>query len=86
MAKYKLFLITLLAVISLSMMGQSKFVTVSDGVHTGVGECAPLPNLSCDDLPDYGRVLREVCDEVCLLRAESGDPVGTDNAVWILDA
>ena len=31
MAKYKLFLITLLAVISLSMMGQSKFVTVSDG-------------------------------------------------------
>lgn len=49
---------------------RSWFVTVSDGVHTGVGECAPLPNLSCDDLPDYGRVLREVCDEVCLLRAE----------------
>ena len=32
---------------------RSWFVTVSDGVHTGVGECAPLPNLSCDDLPDY---------------------------------
>ena len=49
---------------------RSWFVTVSDGVHTGVGEWAPLPNLSCDALPDYGRVLREVCDEVCLLRAE----------------
>ena len=27
----------------------------------GVGECAPLPQLSCDDLPDYGDVLREMC-------------------------
>ncbi|MBQ9822436.1 MAG: o-succinylbenzoate synthase [Muribaculaceae bacterium] len=31
----------------------------------GVGECAPLPNLSCDDLPDYDAVLRRQCDEVC---------------------
>lgn len=28
----------------------------------GVGECAPLPHLSCDDLPDYGTILRKVCD------------------------
>ena len=31
----------------------------------GVGECAPLPNLSCDDLPDYDAVLRRQSDEVC---------------------
>ena len=31
----------------------------------GVGECAPLPNLSCDDLPDYEEVLRRHCDKVC---------------------
>lgn len=26
--------------------------------RSGVGECAPLPKLSCDDIPDYERVLR----------------------------
>ena len=31
----------------------------------GVGECAPLPKLSCDDLPDYDEVLRRHCDSVC---------------------
>ncbi len=31
----------------------------------GVGECAPLPRLSCDDLPDYDAVLRRYCDDVC---------------------
>jgi len=31
----------------------------------GVGECAPLPQLSCDDLPDYDAVLRRHCDDVC---------------------
>ena len=31
----------------------------------GVGECAPLPKLSCDDLPDYDTVLRCHCDDVC---------------------
>ena len=31
----------------------------------GVGECAPLPKLSCDDLPDYDAVLRQHCDDVC---------------------
>ena len=31
----------------------------------GVGECAPLPNLSCDDVPDYDAVLRRHCDDVC---------------------
>ena len=31
----------------------------------GVGECAPLPRLSCDDVPDYDAVLRRHCDDVC---------------------
>ena len=45
---------------------RSWFLTLSDdaGRH-GVGECAPLPNLSCDDIPDYGEKLRAVCDQFC---------------------
>ena len=39
-------------------------VRVSDGLAVGIGECAPLPQLSCDDMPDYGEVLRRFCDEV----------------------
>ena len=38
-------------------------VTSDDG-RVRVGECAPLPLLSCDDIPDYGQVLRAFCDEV----------------------
>lgn len=30
----------------------------------GIGECAPLPDLSCDARPDYATVLRHFCDEV----------------------
>lgn len=29
----------------------------------GVGECAPLPGLSCDDIPEYGETLRAICDK-----------------------
>ena len=29
--------------------------------HVGVGECAPLPALSCDDVPEYEDVLKETC-------------------------
>lgn len=39
-------------------------MTISDGERIGVGECAPLPNLSCDDIPNYTEVLRRFCDEV----------------------
>lgn len=28
----------------------------------GIGECAPLPELSCDDIPEYEKTLRAVCD------------------------
>ena len=30
----------------------------------GIGECAPLPNLSCDDLPDYEKILEQSCRKV----------------------
>jgi o-succinylbenzoate synthase len=39
-------------------------VRASDGSAVGTGECAPLPQLSCDDIPNYGEVLRGFCDEV----------------------
>ncbi|OUO52891.1 o-succinylbenzoate synthase [Parabacteroides sp. An277] len=29
----------------------------------GIGECAPLPNLSCDDLPNYELLLAKACRE-----------------------
>lgn len=30
--------------------------------RVGIGECAPLPHLSCDDIPNYETVLRNCCD------------------------
>ena len=41
-------------------------VTARDGDSSGVGECAPLPDLSCDALDNvrYREVLRGFCDEV----------------------
>lgn len=39
-------------------------VHVADGGRTAVGECAPLPQLSCDDIPDYEAVLRNFCRQV----------------------
>ena len=46
---------------------RSWFVTFTDPSRPGtegVGECAPLPNLSCDDIPDYAEVLDNLCDHV----------------------
>ena len=45
---------------------KSWIVTLTDGECCGVGECAPLPDLSCDALPDgiYYKVLRGFCDQV----------------------
>lgn len=39
-------------------------VSVTDGTAVGVGECAPLPQLSCDDIVNYEDVLRGFCDDV----------------------
>ena len=43
---------------------KSWFVHLSDGDRTGIGECAPLPDLSCDVRPNYVEVLRQFCDDV----------------------
>ena len=32
--------------------------------RVGIGECAPLPKLSCDDLQGYESVLAHICNEV----------------------
>ena len=44
---------------------KSWFVHLKDGDREGVGECAPLPDLSCDARPDYGEVLAKMCEEFC---------------------
>lgn len=36
-------------------------LTDPESRHYGVGECAPLPALSCDDIPDYDQVLATAC-------------------------
>ena len=51
---------------------KSWFVKISDGTHVGIGECAPLPQLSCDDLPDYGEKLRAKCEKFAAT-IEQGD-------------
>ena len=38
-------------------------VKVIDGERVGIGECAPLPKLSCDDIPDYSEELRVKSEE-----------------------
>lgn len=40
-------------------------IHLSDGQHEGVGECAPLPDLSCDARPDYEDILNKVCADFC---------------------
>ena len=38
-------------------------VKVIDGERVGIGECAPLPKLSCDDIPNYSEELRVKSEE-----------------------
>ncbi|MBR2035044.1 MAG: o-succinylbenzoate synthase [Prevotella sp.] len=42
---------------------KSWMIELTDGQHTGIGECAPLPGLSCDDIPEYEKTLRVLCDK-----------------------
>ena len=35
----------------------------------GIGECAPLPNLSCDDLDNYDSLLQQACNQLELTQA-----------------
>ena len=45
---------------------RSWLVEMTDGIHTVTGECAPLPDLSCDAMPPYiyNNVLRRFCDHL----------------------
>ncbi len=66
-------------------------VTVRDTVtgQTGVGECAPLPDLSCDAIPDYEQRLRDICRlvemndgiDTCLLRPYPSMLFGLETAM-----
>lgn len=47
-------------------------IHLSDGQREGVGECAPLPDLSCDAGPDYREALEKVCAEFCR-QGQNGD-------------
>ena len=42
-------------------------VHLTDGERTGMGECAPLPDLSCDAMPDetYESKLNSFCQDLC---------------------
>ena len=45
----------------------SYFLTVTDDVRPGIkgfGECATLPDLSCDAIPEYETILRQLCKTV----------------------
>ena len=44
---------------------KSWLVRLSEDGREGVGECAPLPDLSCDAMQNYGEVLEKMCAEFC---------------------
>ena len=48
-------------------------VYLSDGERTGVGECAPLPDLSCDARLDYAELLERFCADFCRWQDSQGD-------------
>ena len=50
-------------------------VTVTDGQRTGIGECAPLPQLSCDDVPDYSEELRVKSEEFAAAILEGDEAI-----------
>lgn len=43
------------------------YVTLRENGRQGTGECAPLPDLSCDSLPDYEEYLHAACHLTCQL-------------------
>lgn len=36
---------------------------IDDNCYTGIGECAPLPGLSCDNCADYENILSDACQQ-----------------------
>lgn len=73
---------------------RSWILTVSDErERVGVGECAPLPDLSCDVSPSYEKTLRMFCDMVEqtgqipyeLMRPYPSMLFGLETAFWDLN-
>ncbi len=50
-------------------------VKMTDGDAVGIGECAPLPRLSCDDIPDYSEKLRVKSEEFAAAYQQGGAAV-----------
>ena len=48
-------------------------VHLFDGQREGIGECAPLPDLSCDARPGYAEILDHFCADFCLWQDSQGD-------------
>jgi len=42
----------------------SWFIFLSDGTNTGIGECAPLPDLSIEPLKKMGAKLLQICEQI----------------------
>ena len=72
----------------------SWMLTVADGQgRQGIGECAPLPDLSCDASPEYAKTLRTFCDMVErtgqipyeMLRPYPSMLFGLETAFWDLE-
>jgi len=42
----------------------SWFIFLTDGTATGIGECAPLPDLSIDEIPQMNSKLLQVCEQI----------------------
>ena len=55
---------------------QSWFITITSPDapdRKGMGECAPLPDLSCDAIPEYERILTSICNMFALTGKLSHD-------------
>ena len=52
-------------------------VKVIDGERVGIGECAPLPKLSCDDIPDYSEELRVKSEEFAAAIQKGDEAIAT---------
>ena len=58
------------------------YIKLQDGEKTGLGECAPLPKLSVDDVPDYEQKLHKLVElAVSRMNRDSEEPIPYDDLV-----
>jgi len=51
----------------------SWFIFLNDGINTGIGECAPLPDLSIENLKMMSSKLLQVCEEISYFSTSPGE-------------